>query len=85
MSNNNQVSYHVTVDDKESIQAIPFNRNVWHCGGSTDPNAIKKGNWLSIDIKICHSKSGGVRYRVAEENAVQHIAKHLKQFGWGIK
>ncbi|MEK4171026.1 N-acetylmuramoyl-L-alanine amidase [Lysinibacillus sp. FSL L8-0312] len=50
ISNNNQVSYHVTVDDKESIQAIPFNRNVWHCVGSTDPNAIKKGNWLSIGV-----------------------------------
>lgn len=33
ISNNNQVSYHVAVDDKESIQAIPCNRSVWHCGG----------------------------------------------------
>lgn len=45
INNNNQVSYHVAVDDKEIIQAIPFNRNAWHCGeggGSTDPNALKK-------------------------------------------
>jgi len=88
IGNNNQVSYHVAVDDKEVIQAIPFNRNAWHCGdggGSTDPNALKKGNRLSIGIEICYSKSGGVRYGVAEENAVQYVAKLLKQFGWGIE
>jgi len=88
IGNNNQVSYHVVVDDKEVIQAIPFNRNAWHCGdggGSTDPNALKKGNRLSIGIEICYSKSGGVRYGVAEENAVQYIAKLLKQYGWGIE
>jgi len=38
----------------------------------------------SIGIEICYSKSGGVRYGVAEENAVQYIAKLLKQYGWGI-
>lgn len=88
INNNYQVSYHVAVDDKEVIQAIPFNRNAWHCGdggGSTDPNALKKGNRLSIGIEICYSKSGGARYGVAEENAVQYIAKLLKQFGWGIE
>ncbi|WP_328025150.1 N-acetylmuramoyl-L-alanine amidase family protein [Lysinibacillus capsici] len=88
IGNNNQVSYHVAVDDKEVIQAVPFNRNAWHCGdggGSADPNALKKGNRLSIGIEICYSKSGGVRYGVAEENAVQYIAKLLKQFGWGIE
>jgi len=88
IGNNKQVSYHVAVDDKEIIQAIPFNRNAWHCGdggGSTDPNALKKGNRLSIGVEICYSKSGGVRYGAAEENAVQYIAKLLKQFGWGIE
>ncbi|WBF54916.1 N-acetylmuramoyl-L-alanine amidase family protein [Lysinibacillus sp. JK80] len=88
INNNNQVSYHVAVDDKEVIQAIPFNRNGWHCGdggGSTDTNAHKKGNRISIGVEICYSKSGGVRYGVAEENAVQYIAKLLKQYGWGIE
>ncbi|HAU35497.1 MAG TPA: XlyB, partial [Lysinibacillus sp.] len=88
LGNNNQVSYHVAVDDKEVIQAIPFNRSAWHCGdggGSTDPKALKKGNRLSIGIEICYSKSGGVRYGAAEENAVQYIAKLLKQLGWGVE
>ncbi|WP_432711145.1 peptidoglycan recognition protein family protein [Lysinibacillus capsici] len=87
INNNNQVSYHVAVDDKEVIQAIPFNSNAWHCGdggGSSDSKALKKGNRISIGIEICYSKSGGVRYGVAEENAVQYIAKLLKQYGWGI-
>lgn len=88
INNNNQVSYHVAVDDKEVIQAIPFNRSAWHCGdggGSADPNAHKKGNRISIGVEICYSKSGGVRYGMAEENAVQYIAKLLKQYGWGIE
>lgn len=78
-SNNNQVSYHVAIDDKEVIQAIPFNRNAWHCGDGQGA-----GNRKSIGIEICYSKSGGARYAAAEENAVQYIAKLLKEFGWGI-
>ncbi|KYG88972.1 XlyB [[Bacillus] sp. KCTC 13219] len=77
--NDNEVSYHVAVDDKEVIQCLPFNRNGWHCGdGQGD------GNRKSIGIEICYSKSGGSRYVAAEENAVQYIASLLKQFGWGV-
>lgn len=79
-SNNNQVSYHVAVDDVEAIQAIPFNRNAWHCGDGQGT-----GNMKSIGIEICYSKSGGPRYTAAEENAVQYIAKLLKERGWGIE
>lgn len=43
------------------------------------------GNRLSIGIEICYSKSGGVRYGFAEENAIQYIAKLLKQYGRGIE
>lgn len=31
-SNNNQVSFHFAVDDKEVVQGIPTNRNAWHAG-----------------------------------------------------
>lgn len=31
-SNNNEVSFHVAVDDVESIQGLPFNRNAWAAG-----------------------------------------------------
>lgn len=42
------------------------------------------GNRKSIGIEICYSKSGGERYRKAEENAVIYTAYLLKQYGWGI-
>lgn len=79
IGNNNQVSFHVAIDDKTAIQAIPFNRNAWHCGDGQGT-----GNMKSIGVEICYSKSGGTRYVAAEENAVQYIAKLLKDFGWGI-
>lgn len=77
--NDNEVSYHIAVDDKEVIQCIPFNRNAWHAGDGQG-----NGNRKSIGIEICYSKSGGPRYIAAEENAVQYIASLLKQFGWSI-
>ena len=77
--NNNPTSYHVAIDDKEAIEAIPFNRNAWHAGdGQAD------GNRKSIGIEICYSKSGGDRYKKAEENAVIYTAHLLKQYGWGM-
>lgn len=32
INNDNEVSYHIAVDDKEAIQGIPFNRNTWNAG-----------------------------------------------------
>lgn len=78
--NNNTVSYHVAIDDTKAIVAIPFNRTAWHCG-----DGMGKGNMKSIGIEICYSKSGGSKYTKAEENAVDYIAKLLKQYGWGIE
>lgn len=72
--NNNATSYHYAVDDKEIIQGIPDNHNAWHCG---DGNG--KGNMTSIGVEICYSKSGGERYKKAEENAVQLVAYLLKK------
>ncbi|QDQ03135.1 N-acetylmuramoyl-L-alanine amidase family protein [Lysinibacillus fusiformis] len=80
LSNNNEVSYHIAIDDIEVIQGIPFNRNAWHCGDGKGT-----GNMKTIGVEICYSKSGGPRYAAAEENAVQYIAKLLKEFGWGIE
>lgn len=80
--NNNQVSYHVAIDDKEAVIAIPFNRNAWHTGDSGGANS---GNRTSIGIEICYSKSGGAKYTQAEENAVQYTAQLLHDYGWGIE
>ena len=79
INNNNQVSYHFAVDDKEIIQGLPLDRNAWHCGDEKG-----NGNMKSIGVEICYSKSGGTKYKAAEENAVKLIAQLLKERSWGI-
>ena len=78
--NNNQVSFHYAVDDKQIVQGIPENRNAWHSGDGGNG----KGNREGIAIEICYSKSGGERFTKAEANAVELIVDILKRYGWGI-
>ena len=75
----NILTVHVAVDDKEAVQAIPFNRNAWNAGDGLGP-----GNTSSISIEICYSKSGGARFDEAEKNASEYVAGVLEQYGWGI-
>ena len=78
--NDNKVSFHYAVDDKEIVQGIPENRNAWHAGdGSNGP-----GNRKGLSIEICYSKSGGQRFIEAEKLATKFIAFKLKEKGWGI-
>ena len=79
ISNNNQVSFHYAIDDKEIVQGIPENRNAWHAGDGNGP-----GNRKGIGIEICYSKSGGPRFIQAEKNAAKFIASKLKEKNWGI-
>lgn len=87
-SNNNQVSFHFAVDDKEAVQGIEMWRNAWHAGDGAQRDKTKKGysygNLEGIAIEICYSKSGGDRFTKAEENAAELTAKLLLDFGWGI-
>lgn len=80
ISNNNRVSFHFAVDDKEVVQGLPLDRNAWACGDG----ANGKGNRKGIQIEICYSKSGGVRFENAEKNAAKFIAQLLKERGWGV-
>ncbi|EMX0189964.1 N-acetylmuramoyl-L-alanine amidase [Bacillus thuringiensis] len=75
IGNNNSVSFHVAVDDKEAVQGIPFDRNAWHAG---DGNG--NGNRKSIGVEICYSLSGGDKYYKAEDNAAIVIAQLMKHF-----
>lgn len=78
--NNDKVSFHYAIDDKEIVQGIPENRNAWHAGdGSNGP-----GNRKGLSIEICYSKSGGKRFEEAEKLAAKFIAYKLKEKGWGI-
>lgn len=78
--NNNEVSFHYAVDDKEIVQGIELNRNAWHAGDGGNG----KGNRKGIAIEICYSKSGGAKFEKAEKNAAELTAKLLKDYGWGI-
>lgn len=80
ISNNNQVSFHFAVDDKEVVQGLPLDRNAWACGDG----ANGKGNRKGIQVEICYSKSGGARFENAEKNAAKFIAQLLKERGWGV-
>lgn len=77
--NDNKVSFHYAIDDKEIVQGVPENRNTWNAG---DGNG--KGNREGISIEICYSKSGGSRFEAAQKNAAELTAKLLKDYGWGI-
>lgn len=78
--NNNEVSFHYAIDDKEIVQGIPENRNAWHAGDGGNG----KGNREGIAIEICYSKSGGERWKKAVDNAATFIAQKLKEKGWGV-
>jgi N-acetylmuramoyl-L-alanine amidase CwlA len=78
--NNNEVSFHFAVDDKEIIQGLPLNRNSWNAGDG----GSGKGNRKGISIEICYSKSGGKKFETAQKNAAELTAKLLKDYGWGI-
>ncbi|MEC2310583.1 N-acetylmuramoyl-L-alanine amidase [Bacillus atrophaeus] len=80
IGNNSSTSFHFAVDDKEVRQGIPTNRNAWHTGDGTNGT----GNRKSIGVEICYSKSGGARYKAAEERAIKFVAQLLKERGWGI-
>lgn len=69
-------SWHIAIDDKQAVEAIPLHEIAWHAGdGSNGP-----GNRTSIAIEICES---GDQKRVWN-NAVKLIAKMLHERGWNI-
>lgn len=78
--NDNEVSFHYAVDDKEIVQGILEDRNAWHAGDGGYGN----GNRCGIAIEICWSKSGGEKFEKAERNAAEFAASILKRYGWGI-
>ena len=80
IENNNEVSYHYAIDDKEIVQGLLENRNGWHAGDG----GSGKGNRKGIGIEICYSKSGGSKFIAAEKLAAEFIASKLKEKGWGI-
>ena len=79
-SNNNEVSFHIAIDDVEAIQAIPLDRNTWHAGDGGSGT----GNRKYISIEICYSTGDINKFKQAEIRASKEIALLLKQYGWNI-
>ncbi|MET3699506.1 N-acetylmuramoyl-L-alanine amidase [Bacillus oleivorans] len=73
-----QKSWHLTVDDKEVIQHIPFDVNGWHAGDGQG-----KGNRQSIGIEICENEDGD--FDKAVENAIELIRYLMNKFNISIE
>lgn len=78
--NDNEVSFHFAVDDKEVIQGLPLDRNSWNAGDGVNGT----GNRQGISIEICYSLSGGPQFDASEKRAAEFIAQLLKERGWSI-
>ncbi len=66
-NNSSSTSWHIVVDAKEMIQAIPVTEIAFHAG-------TEEGNRYGIGIEICESGD----YKQAEENAQKLIAYLMK-------
>ena len=72
-SNTRTASWHIVVDEKEAIEAIPLDEIAYHAGN-------RNGNNTSIGIEICES---GNRQKTLD-NAVKLVAKMLHDRNWDI-
>lgn len=72
-NNARAASWHLCVDEKDIIEAIPLDEEAYHSGTT-------EGNQSSIGIEICESGD----YGKTEERAAELIAQILRERGWGI-
>ena len=72
-NNHRTASWHIAVDDRYAVEAIPLNEVAYHAGDAT-------GNRTSIGIEICES---GNRHKTLQ-NAIELTAALLKQRRWGV-
>lgn len=72
-SNTRIASWHICVDEKEAVEAIPLDEVAYHAGSKT-------GNNSSIGIEICES---GNREKTLT-NAVRLVAGMLHERGWDV-
>lgn len=69
--NTRSASWHIVVDSKEAIEAIPLDEVAYHSGTS-------EGNNTSIGIEVCDSAG-----EAGERQAIELIASLLITKGWG--
>lgn len=71
-SNDRVASWHIVVDQKEAVEAIPLNEIAYHAGN-------REGNNTSIGIEICES---GDRAKTLD-NTIKLAAQMLHERNWG--
>ncbi|MCP1226351.1 N-acetylmuramoyl-L-alanine amidase family protein [Sebaldella sp. S0638] len=71
--NTRSASWHIVVDGKEAIEAIPLDEIAYHAGTS-------EGNSTSIGIEVCDSAG-----EAGEKKAIELIASLLIAKGWGTE
>ncbi len=70
--NDRKASWHIAVDEKEAIVAIPLDEVAYHAG-------CAEGNAQSFSIEICES---GNRTKVLQ-NAIEVTVYYLREYNWG--
>ncbi|MFD0959787.1 phosphodiester glycosidase family protein [Paenibacillus chungangensis] len=70
-------SYHLVVDERETIECIPLHETAWHAG---DGNREGSGNRTSIAIELCESGN----YEHTLIRASRLVADLLRERGWGV-
>lgn len=75
--NKRTASYHIVVDEHQTIEVLPLNEAAWHAG---DGSGVYSGNRTSIGIEICESGD----YAKTVSRAVELVAKMLKERDWGV-
>lgn len=87
-NNNNQVSYHVVVDEKEACQVVPFNRNAWASGDGG--NGYGNRNTIHLEIAKNYDRNRNTTnlqaaqnkdYLAGEVNAAKIAAAIMQQEG----
>jgi N-acetylmuramoyl-L-alanine amidase len=76
-ANKRTASWHICIDEREAVEAIPLGEVAWHAGdGGNGP-----GNRKSIAIEICES---GDRVKTLE-NAAELVAELLRRLNLGTE
>lgn len=91
--NQEQKSWHFSVDENGAVQGLPINRNGWHAGDGGNGNGNRKG----IAIEICRDMyddgsntykltkgTSDERFDKAKDNGALLAAIILNKYGWDI-
>lgn len=69
-----EVSWHITIDDHQAIQHLPFNEIGWHAG--------REGNHQSIGVEICVNQDGD--FTQARSNAITVVQQIMRELAISI-